>query len=100
MNVNLAAQILSSTVSKSAGTAKLCSLMNMFFDIMNIRDINSHKFDLQPSLLPFLRVEGPGFSWLENVFLQYFEDWLTSIQQLPRNFSRNPKGKMFISQDT
>ena len=46
MNVKLAAQILSSTVSKvllkyvtpeSAGTAKLCSLMDMFFDIMNIR---------------------------------------------------------------
>ena len=45
-NVKLAAQILSSTVSKvllkyvtpeSAGTAKLCTLMDMFFDIINIR---------------------------------------------------------------
>ena len=55
MKVKLAAQVLSSTVSKvllkyrppeAAGTAKFCSLMDMFFDIMNIRDINSHKFEL------------------------------------------------------
>ena len=53
MNVKLAAQVLSSTASKvmlkygpseAAGTAKFCSLMDIFFDIMNISDINSHKF--------------------------------------------------------
>ena len=47
MNVKLAAQILSSTVSKTltsyglpeaAGTAKFCLLMDGFFDIMNIRN--------------------------------------------------------------
>ena len=65
MNIKLAAQVLSSTVSKvwlkygtpaAAGTAKFCSLMNMFFNMMNIRDKNSHKFELKPSLLPFSRV--------------------------------------------
>ena len=88
MNVKLAAQVLSSTVSKvllkygppeAAGTAKFCSLMDMVFDIMNIRDIHSHKFELKPSLLPFSRVDDPRFSWLRDVFLQYFEDWLASI---------------------
>ena len=67
---------------------------------MNIRDINSHKFELKPSLLPFSRVDNPRSSWLRNVFLQYFEDWLASIEQRPGNFSRNAKGKMFISQQT
>ena len=71
MNVKLAAQVLSSTVSKfllkngppeAAGIARFCSLMDMFFDIMNIRDINSHKFELKPSLLPFSRVADPRFS--------------------------------------
>ena len=73
MNVKLAAQVLSSTVSKvllkyrppeTAGTAKFCSLMNMFPDIMNIRDINSYKSELKPSLLPFSRVDEPKFLWL------------------------------------
>ena len=51
MNVKLATQMLRSTVSKvplkcgppeAAGTAKCCFLIDMFFDIMVIRDINSH----------------------------------------------------------
>ena len=32
--------------------------------------------------------------------MQYFEDWLASIEQRSGNFSRNAKGKMFISQQT
>ena len=68
MNVKLAAQVLSSTVSKvllkygpleAAGMAKFCSLVAIFFDIMNIRDKNSHKFELKPSILPFSRVDDP-----------------------------------------
>ena len=78
MNVKLAAQVLRSTVSKvslkyrppeAAGTAKCCSLTDMFFDIMNIRDIISHKFELRPSVVPFSRVDDPQFSWIRNVFL-------------------------------
>ena len=75
-------------------------LTDMFFDIVNIRDINSHKFELKPSLLPFSRVDDPQFSWLQNIFLQYFEDRFPSTEQRPRNFSKNAKGKMFISQQT
>ena len=75
MNIKLAAQVLSSTVSKvllkygtpaAAGTAKFCSLMNMFFNMMNIRDKNSHKFELKPSLLPFSRVDETT-CWAGNV---------------------------------
>ena len=89
MNVKLALQVIISTVSKvflkyvppeAAGTVKFCSLMDMFFNRMDIRDINSHKFELKPSLLPFSRVDVPRFSWLRNVFLQYFEDWLVSTE--------------------
>ena len=80
---------------EAAGTTKFCSLMDMFFDIMNIRDINSHKFELKPSLLQFSRVDDPRFSWLWNVFLQYFEDWLASIEQRPGNFSKDAKCKIY-----
>ena len=63
--------------------------MDMLFDTMNIRDINCHKFELKPSLLQFSRVDDSRFSMLRNVFLQYFEDWLTSIEERQGNFSRN-----------
>ena len=65
MNVKLAAQVLSSTVSKTlmsygppepAGTAKFCLLMNGFFDIMNIRNIQSNEFERKPFVAPFTSV--------------------------------------------
>ena len=65
MNVKLAAQVLSSTVSKilmsrghpeAAGTAKFCLLMDSFFDIMNIRDLQSHEFQRKTFLAPFTSV--------------------------------------------
>ena len=54
MNVRLAAQVFSSVVSKvllaygppeDAETAHYCSLMDYFFDIMNIRNTQSHEFE-------------------------------------------------------
>ena len=68
-----------------------------FFDIMNIRDVNSHKFDLKFSFIPFMSIGYSRFSWLQDVFLQYFDDWLNSIEHCEDNFSRNAKNKMFIS---
>ena len=65
---------------------------------MNIRDINSHKFELKPLLLTFPRVDDPQFLWLRSVVLQYSEDWLASDEQRPENFYRNVKGKIFIFQ--
>ena len=109
MNVKLTAQVLSSTVSKTltsygppeaAGTAKFCLLMDGFFDIMNIRNIQSHEFERKPFLAPFTSVNDDRFGWLQNVFLKYFEDWLTSIEQRPGNFSRNARSNMFISWQT
>ena len=109
MNVKLAAQVLSSTVSKvleercspeASGTAEFCSLMDTFFDIMNIRDTRSHEYKRKPALAPFSSVNDPRFSWLRNVFLKYFEDWLVSISQRPGNFSRNAQSKMFITHQT
>lgn len=108
MNVKLAAQVLSSSVSKvlrqhvpgAEGTAEFCSMMDTFFDIMNIRHPDAHKFQLKPALKPFTSVDDPRFSWLRNVFLQYFENWLQSIEDRPGNFTQNAKQRMFISWQT
>ena len=70
MNVKLAAQVLSSTVSKilmsrgppeAADTAKFCLLMDSFFDIMNIRDLQSHEFQRKTFLAPFTSVNDRRF---------------------------------------
>lgn len=62
MNVKLAAQVLSSTVSKvlqnfgpaeSAGTVTFCSMMDNFFDIMNIRNTTEGAHKAKPFLVPF-----------------------------------------------
>ena len=77
MNVKLAAQVLSSIVSnvlseygpnEAAGTAKFCSLMDSFFDIMNTRNTQETLHKQKPFLLPFSSVNDPRFSWLLNVF--------------------------------
>ena len=81
---------------EAAGTAKFCLLMDSFFGIMNVRNIQSHEFERKPFLAPFTSVNDDRFGWLQNVFLKYFEDWLTSIEQLPGNFSRNARSNMFI----
>ena len=106
MNVRLAAQVLSSTVSKTLTTFWSCwycdvlLVNNSFFDIMNIRNIRSHEFKRKPFLTPFTSVNDDWFGWLQDVFLKYFEDWLTSIWQRPGNFSRNARRNMLISWQT
>ena len=40
------------------------------------------------------------FYWLCNEFLQYFQNWLQSIEDRPGNFTANTKQKMFISWQT
>ena len=71
--------------------------MDSFFDIMNIRNnIQSHEFKRKPFLDHLTLVNDDRFGWLQNVFLKYFKDWLTSIEQLPGNFSRNARSNMCI----
>ena len=45
-------------------------------------------------------IDDPRFCWLRNVFLQYFDDWLHSIEHREGNFSKNANNEMFISQQT
>ena len=109
MNVRLAAQVLSSTISQvllaygppeAAETARFCSLMDCFFDITNIRNMQSHEFERKPMLAPFTSVNDPRFSWLHNVFLNYFQDSLNSVEQCQGNFTKDACQKMFIPSQT
>ena len=48
-------------------------------------------------LAPLRSVNDQRFSWLRNVFLKLFQDWLNSVQKRQRNFERDTSQKMFIS---
>ena len=59
---------------EAAGTAKFCLLIDSFFDIMSIRNIQSHEFERKPILASFISIHDHQFGLLQNVFLKYFED--------------------------
>ena len=109
MNVRLAAQVLSSTVSKTlsaygppdaAGTSKFCLMMDSFFDILNIRNTTEGQHKRKSFLEPFRSVNDDRFQWLQDVFLPYFESWRQSIKDRPGNFTANARNNMFISWQT
>ena len=50
----------------------------LIFDIMNIQNNQSLEFEWIPMLPPLRSVNDRRFSWLRNVFLKSFQDWLNS----------------------
>eukprot|EP00112_Aurelia_sp_Birch-Aquarium-sp1_P011349 Seg2387.4 transcript_id=Seg2387.4/GoldUCD/mRNA.D3Y31 product="hypothetical protein" protein_id=Seg2387.4/GoldUCD/D3Y31 len=109
MNVKLAAQVLSSTVSctlqkfgptDAQATAKCCEMMDKLFDCLNARNTKEHIMKQKPTLMPYTSTGNERFGWLKNTFLQYFKDWLSSIERKPGKYSKGDKANMFISYQT
>ena len=109
MNVKLAAQVLSTTVSKvlpnygspdTFATANFCSMIDSFFDIMNISNPYESIQKSKPSLATFRSLDDNRLNWLKTEFLPYFEKWLSSINTRPGNNTLNDRSKMFISWQT
>ena len=69
MNVRLAAQVLSTTLSKV-----LSIMFDNFFDIMNASSTTASSLELKLFNAPFSSINDPRFSWLKNQLLKYFED--------------------------
>ena len=71
INVRLAAQMLSTTVSKPlsnygpADAAKFCLMFAKFFNLINVSITTA----LLRKLKPFSWTDSPGFSMLKNLFL-------------------------------
>ena len=83
LNVRLAVQILSFSVGKvlqefgpqdAAGTAKLCMLMDSFFDCLNVRNTDEFKTKRKPNLKPYPDPQDEHFDLLKYEFLKYFKD--------------------------
>ena len=81
-------------------TAALCSLMDGFFDIINIKNTREADRKLKPFLKPFSSHDDSRFDWLRHVFLKYFEDWLESINSRADHIKADDRGKMFLSWQT
>ncbi len=104
MRVNLAAQVLSSTMAsvlqrfgppEAGGTAKFCEMMDKFFDCFNIRSLSEGTKTRKTFLLPYEDVNDKRFSWLTDEFLHYLFEWHRSIRERPGNFDENALARMF-----
>ena len=60
----------------------------------------SLEFEQKPMLAPFRSVNDRKFSWLRNVFLNFFHNLLNSVQQHQGNFKKDADQKMFTSWQT
>ena len=75
----------------------LLFINGLFFDIVNIGNNQFLEFERIPMLALLRSVSDQRFSWLRNVFLKSFQDWVNSVQKRQGNFERNAGQKMFIS---
>ena len=109
MNVRLAVQVLSESVSKILqeyypqefhGTAELCEKIDKFFNCLNVRNQKEGLVKCKPFLQPFQSTYDGRFYWLENVFLKYLFDWKSSVMTRDENVSQNARDPMFLSSQT
>ena len=109
MNVRLAAQVLSSSVSialksfgpqEAAGTALYCEIFDKFFDCLNVRNCTEHITKQKPFLKPYSSINDERFDWLLHTFLPYFTNWKESIVSRPGIYTKNDKARMFLSWQT
>lgn len=109
MRVSFAAQVLSASVSAvmttfsppdTAATAKLCKMVDSFFDCLNVSSTTEYQRKRKPFLAPYTSVQDVRFQWLESTFLKYLKEWLQSVKDRPGNFTKTARSKMFLSWQT
>ena len=77
MKVSLATQVMSRTVffalkryytnGEADETAKLCEMINDFFDCLNVRPFHEHERKRNTLLAPYRSTTDSRFDWLENI---------------------------------
>ncbi|XP_028394454.1 uncharacterized protein LOC114518646 [Dendronephthya gigantea] len=110
MKVSLATQVMSKTVSLALKryfhegdadeTAKLCEMVNDFFDCLNVRSFHEHERKRNMLLAPYRSSTDVRFDWLENVFLKYLSDWFSSTQTRAGTYTPEQRAQMFLSTQT
>ena len=88
---------IENAVYTSCQNSALLFINGLIFDIMNTQNNQSLEFEWKPMLAPLRSVNDQSFSWLRNVFLKLFQNWLNSVQKRQGNLERDAGQKMFIS---
>jgi hypothetical protein len=102
MKFSLATRVMSKTVllalkcyytkGEADETAKLCEMINDFFGCLNVCSFHEHERKRNALLAPYRSTTDSRFEWLENVFLRYLADWLSSTQIRAGSFTPHTKG--------
>ena len=109
MNVQLATQVLSETVSHVIEsyypaymhkTAELCKFADKFFDCMNVRNHSESLTKRKPFLELYKNVNDKRFTWLKENFLNYLKLWKENVSKRVGDFSNDEREKMFLSSQT
>ena len=87
---------IENAVYTSCQNSTLLFINGLIFDIMNTQNNQSLEFEWKPMLAPLRSVNDQRFSWLRNVSIKFFRDWLNSVQKHQGNFERDAGQKMFI----
>ena len=80
---------IENAVSTSCQNSTVFFINGLIFDVMNTQNNQSLEFEWKPMLAPFTSVNDQRYSWIHNVFLNLFQDWLNSIQKRQGNFERD-----------
>ena len=103
MKVNLAAQVMSSTVAKALhhkygdqvfATVEFIKNLNQWFDTMNSRSFHESHRTRNPNVAPFFMKMIPGYWWLRYDFMQYFVLWAERIDRAFPHFTHWPLGDL------
>jgi len=109
MNVRLATQILSESVSRvlkeyypsgTYATSELCHNINRFFDCLNARNQVEYIKDRNEFCAPYRAVNDSRLNWLQHDFIGYLRKWKESINARPGHYTDTEKDKMFLSHQT
>ena len=88
---------LEKAVYTSWQNSALLFINGLIFDIMKTQNNQSLESEWKPMLAPLRSFNDQSFSWLRNVFLKLFQNWLNSVQKRQGNLERDAGQKMFIS---
>ena len=87
---------IENTVYTSFQNSTLFFINGLIFDIRNSQNNQYLEFEWIPMLAPLSSVNDWRFSWLRNVFLKSFQDWLNSSQHGQGKLTKDAGQKMFI----
>eukprot|EP00731_Ephydatia_muelleri_P010470 Em0005g1056a len=108
MRVDLAAQVLSESVSKAveliggveaAETAKFLIMFDKFFDCLNVSNCSEGHQQRKAFREPYRSADDFRLKWLEEDFLGYISDWETYVKNID-GVSQKMRQKMLLSPQT